>query len=220
MTPDRPLAIDPLVRRLSATASRDLTADQRERRTRAVEAELRARFDAVSTPESDRVTLGARNAQFPLPITSTLDEPVSVLIELQASDRLDLPDEPIPATLASERTTVQVPVGAKVTGDTPLRITVRTPDGRVILSESRYTVRSTAVSGVGVLLTIGAGLFLAVWWGRHWWRNRHGGRHARRRGHRAPPRVPTGDEPVFAIGPDRVRREDVTPTGPKGSNPA
>jgi hypothetical protein len=37
---------------------------------------------------------------------------------------------------------------------------------------SRYTVRSTAVSGVGLALSIGAGVFLTVWWARHWRRTR------------------------------------------------
>jgi hypothetical protein len=32
---------------------------------------------------------------------------------------------------------------------------------------TRFTVRSTAVSGVGLALTIAAGLFLALWWARH-----------------------------------------------------
>jgi hypothetical protein len=33
-------------------------------------------------------------------------------------------------------------------------------------------VRSTVISGVGIFLTIGAGLFLAVWWITHWRRSR------------------------------------------------
>ncbi|QXC59836.1 hypothetical protein KSP35_15825 [Aquihabitans sp. G128] len=50
-----------------------------------------------------------------------------------------------------------------------------------MLAESRYRVRSTAVSGVGLLLTVGAGGFLALWWGRHWVRTRRKaqGRHGR-----------------------------------------
>jgi len=37
-------------------------------------------------------------------------------------------------------------------------------------------VRSTAVSGVGLVLSIGAGLFLVVWWARHWHRTRRSAR--------------------------------------------
>ena len=41
---------------------------------------------------------------------------------------------------------------------------------------SRYTVRSTAVSGAGLVLSVGAGVFLIVWWARHWHRTRRSAR--------------------------------------------
>jgi hypothetical protein len=36
-----------------------------------------------------------------------------------------------------------------------------------VLAQSRLTVRSTAISGVGTALSIGALLFLLVWWANH-----------------------------------------------------
>ncbi len=165
---ERPLAI---------TASADLSLPTRRSLLRAEQARLGATLAGITTPARDRVTLGARDARFPLPITSTLGKPVKVVITLEASDRLSFPNDTIEATLASERTMVEIPVRTRATGDTPLNITVRTPDGR-LLAQSRYRVRSTAVSGVGVLLTIGAGGFLALWWGRNWARSRRHGRHA------------------------------------------
>lgn len=162
-------------RPLAVTASADLSLPTRRRLLRRQQARLGATLASVTTPVRDRVTLGARDASFPLPITSTLGQPAKVLITLEASDRLSLPSEPIEATLSNARTIVQIPVRTQATGDTPLSITVRTPDGR-ILAQSRYRVRSTAVSGMGVLLTIGAGGFLALWWGRHWTRTRRRGR--------------------------------------------
>jgi hypothetical protein len=41
-----------------------------------------------------------------------------------------------------------------------------TPDGSLLLASDRDTVRSTAVSGVAIILAILAALSLAVWWGR------------------------------------------------------
>ncbi|MCU1498828.1 MAG: hypothetical protein JWM47_2781 [Acidimicrobiales bacterium] len=181
MVPDRPELGQGFRETVAVSASADLSLAERRRRLVAVEGELRDRFGGISTPASDRVTLGARNARFPLPITSKLGEPMKVVISLEASDRLSFPDETIEATLVGDRTLVQIPVRTRATGDTPLHIVVRTPDGGVVLAESRYRVRSTAVSNVGVLLTIGAGGFLALWWGRHWirTRRRHRGRHGR-----------------------------------------
>ncbi len=172
MVPDQPQLSARLERPLALSAARELDLDDRRALLGRVDAELQAGFDSISIPERDRVTLGARDARFPLPIESDLDGPVQVLITLESSDRLEFRDETIEATLTGERTLIQIPVQTRVTGDTPLRITVRTPDGRVLLGESRYRIRSTAVSGVGVILTVGAAAFLAVWWGRHWHRAR------------------------------------------------
>lgn len=183
MVPDQPELVQSFDRPLALGAATDLTLDERSRILNGVTGELRGRFDAVSIPERDRVTLGTRDARFPLPINLDLDEPVRVVISLEASDRLEFPEERIETTLTGDRTLVEIPVRARATGDTPLRITVRTPDGQVLLDEGLYSVRSTAVSGVGVVLTIGAAAFLALWWGRHW----HQGRsEMSRRRHRTP----------------------------------
>jgi hypothetical protein len=63
-------------------------------------------------------------------------------------------------------------VQSRTSGSFPLRVTVRTPSGAV-LSQSRISVRSTATSGVGVVLSVGAGAFLFLWWLRQF---RHGRR--------------------------------------------
>jgi hypothetical protein len=178
MLPEPAAAVEEFERPLARSADRRRPVGERVAMVDDVRSSLQARFDAITVPERDRVTLGARDARFPLVITSTLDEPVKVVITMEASDRLSFPRNSIETTLQDERTTVQIPVRTRATGDTPLRITVRTPDGQVIIDESQYTVRSTAVSGVGLLLTVGAGGFLALWWGRHLFRHR-----SRRRAH-------------------------------------
>ncbi len=61
-----------------------------------------------------------------------------------------------------------VPVEARTSGDFPLFIELRSPDDRLTVATARLTVRSTFLSGVGVLVSAGAGLFLCGWWARHW----------------------------------------------------
>ena len=58
-------------------------------------------------------------------------------------------------------------VRTRASGDSPLDITLQTPDGGMVIAKTRVTVRSTAFSGVGIVLLVGAGGFLALWWGRH-----------------------------------------------------
>ena len=54
----------------------------------------------------------------------------------------------------------------------PADVTVTSPDGSLTLAEVDYSIRSTAVAGVGIVLSAGAALFLMVWWARHWHRTR------------------------------------------------
>ncbi|MCU1357833.1 MAG: hypothetical protein JWM89_3251 [Acidimicrobiales bacterium] len=205
---DRPLAI---------SASKDLDPAARRNDVLGVEAQVRRRLSAVSTPPRDKVTLGARDARFPLIITSKLDEPIRVVIELQASDRLDFPDDRLEKTLEPGRTVASIRVRTRASGDTPVRITVRSPDGHEILAESQYTIRSTAVSGVGILLTIGAAAFLALWWGRNWYRSRTVPKHARRRAHGAAGHA--ADRPAAKRpSPDPSARHAAT--DPVGASPA
>ena len=157
---------------LTVSAAADLSLAQRRTDAASVREALQVPFTSITIPAKDKVTLGANDAQFPLPIDSSLDYPVEVVIQLEANDRVEFPNDRIKVTLEPGSTLQEIRVKTRTAGDTPVRITVRSPDGNVILAEGQYTIRSTAVSGVGIVLTGGAALFLAIWWGRHWRRAR------------------------------------------------
>lgn len=182
---------------LARAASRDLPVAARLDRLGVIESDLEDRLAGIDLPARDRVTLGASDAEFPLRLTSRLDQPVKVVVTLEASDRLELPEEPIVREVAPGSTLLEIPVHTRAPGDTPLRIKVSTPDGKVVLAETSYTIRSTAVSGVGLILTVGAAGFLALWWGRHLFRSRRSRRARHARGghhdHLTAPTAPTGD---------------------------
>jgi hypothetical protein len=63
--------------------------------------------------------------------------------------------------------TARFAVQTRASGAFPLLVTLESPDGSLVVSRSTLTVRSTAASGVGLLLSAAAGLFLLAWWGRH-----------------------------------------------------
>ena len=69
-------------------------------------------------------------------------------------------------TLRDPTTRVELDVRARTSGDAPLDLRVTSPDGRFEMGRTRVTVRTTAVSGVGVVLMSAAALFLVVWWTR------------------------------------------------------
>ena len=182
---------------LIVSAARDLPLDDRNDDAASVAVALDEPFTAITVPAPRQITLGARDARFPLAIESDLDYPVQVVIELESSDRLEFPNNRIEQTLEPGRTVLQVEVRTRAPGGTPVRIRVTSPDDGVLLAETRWTIRSTAVSGVGIVLTVGAAAFLALWWGRHWHRSKDEARHVRRRrGRTRPSDEPEADDGV------------------------
>jgi hypothetical protein len=85
-----------------------------------------------------------------------------------SSDRLQFPDgASARADLTRRNTTLRFTVQARTSGTFPLEVTLRSPDGKVVLSRGRFTIRSRAASGVGVILSVSAVVFLVLWWTRH-----------------------------------------------------
>jgi len=148
---------------------------------------------AVSLPDEFRITLTARSSTIPVNLTNNTEQNLQVRVELD-SDQLEFPDgDVLTPTLVPGTTHLDVRVRTRTSGAFTLDITVSTPDDTIVLDRSTFDIRSTAISGVGLLLSVGAGLFLAVWWGRHWFRTRRARRHAS-----TEPPVPEG------VGPDRA----------------
>jgi hypothetical protein len=118
-------------------------------------------------PTGGSLTLTARRGAIPITIRSSANYPARVLLQV-ASDRLKFPGgNTRMITLSHHNTTERFVIQSIGSGAFPLRILLKSPDGKVLLSQSRLTVRSTNASGVGVGLSVGAGLFLVGWWIRH-----------------------------------------------------
>jgi hypothetical protein len=144
---------------------------------------------SVTLPDQFRITLTSRSSSIPVQLTNNTDRDVNVMVQVD-SDQLEFPEgDFIAATLAPGTTRIEVPVRVRTSGAFTMVVRVTSPDGSLLLDTSTFDIRSTAISGVGLLLSIGAGLFLAVWWLRHW-------RRARRSRHL----MPAGGEPD--TGPD------------------
>ncbi|MGH9112416.1 MAG: DUF6049 family protein, partial [Acidimicrobiales bacterium] len=140
----------------------------------------------VELPDEFRITLTSRTSTIPVNIDNRSDQPLTVRVELSSS-QLEFPDgDVITRELQPGITRLDVPVRILTSGAFPLDITVTSPDGSIELDRTTFDVRSTAVTGVGLLLSIGAGLFLAVWWARHWRRARRS-RHLMPAGSAPPP---------------------------------
>src|SRR4029077_5614662 len=173
--PDSPLlpAVD---RQLLLATADQLAPAVRDAQAAAVHSAVTTLEDSVSGPVTFTLTLTARKGTIPLTLHNDSGVPLSVVIHLRSA-KLDFPDgTDVAKTLEEPVTRFDIPVRSRASGAFPLTITVTTPDGGQQLVMSRYTVRSTAVAGAGLVLGIGAGVFLLVWWARHWHNTRRNAR--------------------------------------------
>ncbi len=123
---------------------------------------------AVTISDARTITLTARTGSVPLTLRNDSGIPLHVLVTLD-SERLEFPDgEVLDLVLTEEVTRVDVAVNTRTSGSFPLRIDVQSPDGLLELAATRVTIRSTAVSGVGIILSVGALVILVLWWLRDW----------------------------------------------------
>lgn len=129
---------------------------------------------AIELPDRRIFRLTAREGTIPLTLVN--DNPFTVDVALVlSSDKLeflDAADEDrqrhrIPLALAPGTHTLTVPVRTRASGTFPVQAALLTAEGDV-LRRGRFTITSSAFSGVGIVLSIGAGVFLLAWWARHW----------------------------------------------------
>jgi hypothetical protein len=166
-----------LEQRLLIAQSSDLRSTrQRTAYLEAVETGIADQLQEIEMPQGRSITLTARRGQIPVTFQNRTGSPVNVVVTVQ-SDKLEFPEgDSRPLELARRNTTERFTVVARTSGAFPLRITLVSPDGNLVIGRGRMTVRSTAASGASVFVSAGAALFLVIWWGRHIVR----GRRARR----------------------------------------
>lgn len=135
------------------------------------------------------ITLTAQKGEIPVTFLNETGQQLRVRVHLR-SDKLQFPDgDDRIVDLPPRSTTVRIGVRAQSSGTFPLDLNVTSPDGSLPIQQTEVKVRTTFfVSNVGLILTVGAGLFLAGWWA-------HDIRRRRRR------RAATPEHPALASPP-------------------
>lgn len=158
----------PLRQLLDVSGAAGLDDTERTRYLDAATATADGAFGQISIPEQDQVLLTVAETEIGIVIENGLAYPVTVRMDL-ASAKLDFPEgDVMEVVLAPGRNRLPVPVKTVSGGTFPLSIDVSTPDTRQELGSGVVEVRSTAISGLGLVLSVGAGFFLLVWWARNW----------------------------------------------------
>lgn len=146
-------------RSLDETERTDLLTD--------AEVAIGAALAPIGVPEQGSITLTADAGVIPVTLQNGRADPVRVQLEL-TSDKLDFPGGDVVELILEPGTNRrEVAVQVRASGGFPVGIRLSTPDSAIQLGEGRFTVRSTAISGTGLALSIVAGVFLAGWWAVH-----------------------------------------------------
>jgi hypothetical protein len=157
-------------RALATSVSADWQNPVGRKRARALLTGIRTSVDGllnqILVQPQTTITITSSKAEIPIGFQNTSDRPVTVHLKLE-SDRLLFPagaerDILLPA---KRSTTVRIAVETRGSGTSPVQMTVTTADGLAIGATTTIKVRSSFVSGVGIFLTVGAIVFLAIWWG-------------------------------------------------------
>ncbi|MEY2475550.1 MAG: hypothetical protein QOG87_865 [Actinomycetota bacterium] len=165
-----------LDRTLLVAPSLDLRPAERAAYANGVIGQVNGELGKIHGPAQRSITLTARRGRIPVTVQKDVSYPVRIVIRVEG-DQLQFPGGATRSLRLTRRNTTELfTVQARSSGAFPLTVTLESPDGRLTLSTSRFTVRSTAASGLGVVLSVGAGAVLLAWWARSFSRRRRGHR--------------------------------------------
>lgn len=156
--------IQPLRTVLTAAMSDQLDAEQRRAYTDAVFELVVDGTGDFEVIESSRVTLATRSATLPVTIRNDQNLPINVIVRI-TSEKLRFPDgEELLLALAPGLNELQLPVETVASGDARIGISVTSPDGRLDLASGSVDIRSTAISGLGLVVSLISLAVLLTWW--------------------------------------------------------
>jgi hypothetical protein len=168
-----PAVLASLSDQLLATEGSGLTRSARSSALTAYGGGFDTLLSSISLAVERTITFTSRTAPIPITVLSHAPFKVRVVLSL-SSDKFTFPDGASRRLELSHATTsVRVEARARTSGDRlPVDVTLRTPDGALVISRTVLTVHSTEISIVAIALTVLAGLVLLVWWARTWRRGR------------------------------------------------
>lgn len=124
---------------------------------------LEAELGVISLPGNESVTLAARSASLPIAVESAASGSRRVRVTLR-SDKITVVDPDRVITVPPGSSVIELDVETRSFGASPVSVSVLTPDGSRVLASTRFQVRSTAIPGLGLLLSAIGLALLGTWW--------------------------------------------------------
>ncbi|HWC39595.1 MAG TPA: hypothetical protein VG476_13745, partial [Acidimicrobiales bacterium] len=151
---------------LLAGQSSDLRPQDQTRYMSGVQNQIGGQLAKLTLAQDRTITLTARTGRNPITDISQTAYTVHAKLTV-ASDKLTFPNGSTQLLNLDRRDNPEYfDVSTRASGAFPLTVSLVSPNGNLVLLNSRFTVRSTATSAVAIALSVGAGAFLLGWWGR------------------------------------------------------
>lgn len=158
--------LDSLERRMLAAESSVLDHEGHKKAIDAVGDNVERTIGSIRLPSERSIRLTSRTGEIPVSVQNDSGEEINVVVRL-SSDKVAFPNGASQdLKVERQQLTQRFGVDAKASGVFPVQVRLETPDGSMVIARSRILVSSTATTGVGLALTIGAGAFLVIWWAR------------------------------------------------------
>ena len=161
------LSITPPLRELLAVSvSSEFTDQERDALLDIVLIALEDGMAGIELVERGRISITERSAELPITIVNGQSLPITVAVELDA-EKISFPEgDRQLETLDPGENEVLISIEARASGDSLINVRLTTPDGSIELSRGSARVRSTAISGLGLLISVVALAVLVGWWAR------------------------------------------------------
>ena len=156
-------ALETLIR---AAAASSLSNEQSAAYTLSVFDAVLAGTANLTIEPSDRITLTDRQANLLITIRNGQPLPITVDLLLSAEKLRFLDGNRLTQTLAPGDNEIMVRVETLASGDARVTVAMTSPGGRLELDEGVVDIRSTAISGLGLVISIIALIVLGGWWAR------------------------------------------------------
>lgn len=182
---DQPAQVEALDRQLLMAESSYIIDGERRRVLDSINSATEKVAHAVSLPPATSITLTSTKGQIPITILTAPNLHPKIQLTLKSPRLIFRPFTPRNGTcsviaeateictlsLVTQNTTLNIPVETRSSGVFPLDVYLYPPGTPINttkqwLAHDQDTVRSTAVSGVAVIVIIVALLALVLWWGR------------------------------------------------------
>jgi hypothetical protein len=128
---------------------------------------VRQRSSLLDAPPEETIQMTSRSAAVPFSFQNRSKTAFRVELRI-ISEKITVEDfddgETTTLVLEPGITTHRFNLRSLSSGSFPIKIELLSPNGSLVLSETQSVIRATAPTGVGLALTLGAALFLAIWW--------------------------------------------------------